>query len=268
MSRAIFLMQNFKVVLEYNGADFFGFQKQPGKPTIQQAFEDALSKLFNHPMKIASASGRTDTGVHAQNQIVNFKVETRLNKHQILMGLNRYLPPSVAVKKVEKVKNSFHSRFDAKSKIYEYRVWNSSVRAPLKSGRAYQCPFKLNFSEMKKGAGILKGRHDFKAFCGAGGLSPGKAGKGTVPSEGDSIKDTVRTIKRFTLDRKGDVIRFTVEADGFLHHMVRNLVGTLLEVGRGKISCASLKEIIASRDRRKAGMTAPAHALTLLTVRY
>ena len=254
-------MQNFKVILEYDGSEFFGFQKQPGKPTIQQALEDALSKLFNQKLKIASASGRTDTGVHALAQVVNFKVATDLKPERILRGLNFYLPKGISVKKVNRVSFDFHARFQAKSKIYEYLVWNHSARSPLWARRSYHVPQPLNMEAMKKSAAKLLGRHDFKAFAAQSGFRKRSDGSW-------KLGETARNLKVIRVSKRGSLIRFSLEADGFLHHMVRNVVGTLLEAGAGRMKPEAIKNVLKSGERSQAGMKLPAQGLTLVQVRY
>jgi len=247
-------VRNIRLILEYNGSSFFGFQKQPQAPTIQAALESALSRLLNQKTKIQAASGRTDTGVHAEYQVVNFKTAHGMPLPQIQKGLNALLPAPIAVKKVTAMPVDFHARYHARSKVYEYRIWNAPVRSPL-TERAVHIPGKLDTVKMKKGILILKGRHDFRSFASSRG-----------PSYPD--KDTVRTISRFQLIEEGHLLTFRVEADGFLYHMVRNLMGALVELGKGKITLNELRKILQSKDRRLAGSMAPAEGLTLTRVTY
>ena len=235
-------MRNIKLTIEYDGSRFFGFQRQKDRPTLQGEIEKALSRLFSRPMKIAAAAGRTDSGVHALAQVVNFRTDSLLPTEKIRMALNAFLPREVAVKKVEEVPPGFHARYGARWKTYEYLVWNSRVRAPLLDGRALQYPYKLDLQAMRRAARRLVGRRDFKVFQAAG----------------SSVKTSVRTVRRLTIKREGDLLRFSVEADGFLYHMVRNIVGTLLETGRGK-----LKNVLAG-----GGPNLPGRGLTLVAVRY
>lgn len=253
------MVRNIKLVLEYDGAPFFGFQKQPGRSTIQQALEHALSKFFNQPMKISAASGRTDTGTHAEDQVVNFRTASDRDPGSIRKGLNAHLPPHIVVKSVEEVSPDFHSRYNAKSKIYEYRVWNAPFRSPLLDARVFHVPFRLNLSEIRKAARRLVGRHDFSSFTSESALSRGP-GKKKV--------SRIRTVKKISIQKKGDLLIFQVEADGFLYHMVRNIVGTLLEVGRGKRRSEEMTKILRAKSRRFSGNTAPAKGLTLHQVIY
>lgn len=248
-------MRNIKLTLEYDGATFFGFQKQPGKPTIQEVFEKALSGFFGRKMKIAAASGRTDTGVHAEGQVVNFRTSSDHELRRIQKGLNAHLPSSVVVKEIAEVPSDFHARYSARSKAYEYRIWNHPCRSPLAAGRALHVPYPLNLLKMRQAAKAFIGRHDFRSFT-----SPS-----AIKKERSSY---TRTITRFLIKRRGSLILFHVEADGFLYHMIRNMVGTLLEVGRGKRRVEDIPGILLAKDRRKSGMTVPPQGLTLIKVTY
>ncbi|MEI7750697.1 MAG: tRNA pseudouridine(38-40) synthase TruA [Candidatus Omnitrophota bacterium] len=247
-------MRNIKLVLEYNGSMFFGFQKQPGHPTIQEVLEKALSGFFDRKMKIAAASGRTDTGVHAEGQVVNFKTSSPHELWQIQKGLNALLPPPVVVKDIEEVPLDFHARYSVRSKVYEYRVWNHSCRSPLIAGRAFHVPYSLNVAQMRQAARAFMGKHDFRSFTSVSAIKKGNS--------------CVRTIKRFQIKKQGHLILMLVEADGFLYHMIRNMAGTLLEVGRGKREAQDIAAILKARDRRLAGVTAPSEGLTLIKVTY
>ena len=246
------MMRNIKLTLEYDGARFFGFQRQKHQPTIQGELEKALSKLFNRRMKISAAAGRTDSGVHARAQVVNFKINSPLTLGKIQRGINALLPHEIAVKEIKEVPEKFHARYSAQSKTYEYQILNSTVRSPLLNGRIYQYPYPLDLNRMKKAAKTLVGRRNFKTF----------------QASGSSVKTSIRTVRRIRLERRGPILRFTMEADGFLYHMVRNMVGTLLEVGRGRISLQDFFLLVKSRNRLAAGPTVPAKGLTLLSVRY
>jgi tRNA pseudouridine38-40 synthase len=247
-------MRNIKLVLEYDGSAFYGFQKQPGKPTIQEALEKTLSGFFDRKMKIASASSRTDAGVHAEGQVVNFKTSSAHKLWQIQKGLNALLPPPIVVKIIKEIPADFHARYSVRSKVYEYRIWNHSCRSPLIAGRVFHVPYKLNFAAMRKAAKSLIGKHDFRSFTSVSALKKGSS--------------CVRKVMRFQIKQQGHLILLRVEADGFLYHMIRNMAGTLLEVGRGKRKAAEVAAILKAKDRRLAGMTAPAQGLTLIKARY
>ncbi len=248
-------MRNIKLILEYDGAAFFGFQKQPRHTSVQEVLEAALSQLFNRPVKIQSASGRTDTGVHAAGQVVNFKIDSPMPVQAIQKALNGILPKAVAVLKAEEAADDFHSRFSAAAKTYEYRIWNSPVRSPLLAGKVCHVPLPLDVAAMKKAAAVLKGRHDFRSFC---GQDPARKGE----------RDTVRTLHDCSVSRKGSELRIRVTADGFLYRMVRNIAGALVEAGLGKLTPAQIEKIIAVKDRRQAPKTMPPEGLTLISVKY
>lgn len=251
-------MRNIKLILEYDGSAFFGFQKQPGKPTVQEALEKALSAFFDKKMKISAASGRTDTGVHAEGQVVNFKTESDRDLKRIQKGLNAHLSPPVVVKSVEGVPADFHARYSARSKVYEYRIWNHPFRSPLLAARTCHVPYRLDLAAMRKAAKHFIGRHDFRSFTSEAMVRKGRANVSFV-----------RTIQKLLIKKESSLIRIRVEADGFLYHMVRNLVGTLLEVGKGKLTPEAVPGLLRSRDRRAAlGATVSPVGLTLLHVHY
>ncbi|HOW58182.1 MAG TPA: tRNA pseudouridine(38-40) synthase TruA [Candidatus Omnitrophota bacterium] len=248
------MVRNIKLVLEYDGSTFFGFQRQPSQPTVQEALEKALSSFFDRKIKIAAASGRTDTGVHAEGQVVNFKTTSGRNIRQIQKGLNALLPAPVVVKEIKEVPLDFHARYNVKSKVYEYRIWNHPCRSPLLAKRVFHVPYSLNVAWMRQAAKYFLGKRDFRSF--------------TSISAMKKERSCVRTIRQFRIKKQGHLLIFHVEADGFLYHMIRNMVGTLMEVGRSKRKPEEIKAILQSKDRRLAGMTAPSKGLTLLRVTY
>lgn len=248
-------VRNIKITLEYDGGSFFGFQKQGSHPTIQAALENAMSRLFNREMKIKAASGRTDTGVHALGQVVNFYCVSPLALWKIQAALNALLPEAVAVVDIEEEAADFHARYSAKSKIYEYRIWNSPFRAPLRGKMAWHVSDPLDLTEMRRGMKFFLGKHDFKAFAAA---DPAKK----------RPQDTVRNILALDLKTSDKLLRMRVQADGFLYHMVRNIAGTLAEIGLGKKKASDIPQILRSKDRGKAGRMAPACGLILAEVLY
>lgn len=248
-------MRNIKLVLEYDGAAFSGFQRQPQHPTIQEALEKALSIFFGRKTKIAAASGRTDAGVHAAGQVVNFKIRSGKDLKQIQRGLNALLPRAIVVASLEEVPSDFHARYSIRSKTYEYRIWNHPYRSPLMAGRAFHVPFRLDVARMRRAAKFLVGQHDFRSFTSVAAMKRRDA-------------CCVRTIKRFQIKKQGHLILMRVEADGFLYHMIRNMVGTLLDVGRGKRAPGMITGVLEARDRRLAGMTAPSEGLIFLKASY
>jgi tRNA pseudouridine38-40 synthase len=252
-------MRNIKLVLEYDGAAFFGFQRQPGKPTVQEALEKALSAFFDHPVKISAASGRTDTGVHAEGQVVNFRTGSGRELSHIQRGANAYLPSAIVVKSAVEVPADFHARYSARSKVYEYRVWNSPFRAPLLAGRAYHVPFRLDLAAMRKAARHLSGRHDFRSFTSEAAVLKGRSSR--------KVSFT-RTLRPIRIKKENGLLVFRFEGDGFLYHMVRNIMGTLLEVGRGKRQPSDIPSMLKAKSRCFSGQTIPSCGLTLIKVFY
>jgi tRNA pseudouridine38-40 synthase len=244
--------RNLKLVLEYDGANYHGWQRQAGMLTVQEVLESRLEIMLGQSVRVRG-SGRTDAGVHARGQVVNFYARSRLGSDQILRGLNSLLPPDIVVLHATDVPDSFHARFSAVSKVYEYHILNRPTGSALERNRAWHIRRPLDVAAMQEALADLLGQHDFRAFMAAG----------------SSVRSTERCLYEAELQRRdSERIVFRFVADGFLRHMVRNLVGTLVEVGRGRITPAGLREILAGLDRRRAGMTAPAHGLYLVTVNY
>ncbi len=244
--------RNFKLVLEYDGSGYHGWQRQEGVLTIQEVLESRIEIMLGGPIRVRG-SGRTDAGVHARRQVANFYARTRLKPGEIQRGLNSLLPADIVVLEAEEVADSFHARFSASSKTYEYRILNRETPSALERNSAWLIRRRLMAPPVLECLPGLVGMHDFSAFMAAG----------------SSVKSTERNIYRAELSRPDlDHWVFLFEANGFLRHMVRNLVGTLVDVGRGKLSPEGFVQIICSRDRRRAGMTAPAHGLFLVDVKY
>lgn len=244
--------RNFKLVLEYDGASYHGWQRQQGVLTIQEVLESRLEVMLRSPVRV-KASGRTDAGVHAEGQVVNFYSNTSMQATEIQRGLNSLLPPDIVVLHAEEVPHSFHACFSASSKIYEYRILNRIVPSALERSFAWHIRRSLSVSPMRQSLSLIVGTHDFSAFM----------------ASGSSVKSTERCIFRAELEiPEPDRFVFVFEANGFLRHMVRNIVGTLVGVGKGVLSPEMFQEILASKDRRRAGMTAPAHGLYLKSVHY
>ncbi len=240
------------MVLEYDGSGYHGWQRQAGVLTLQEVIESRLEVMLGRPVRVRG-SGRTDAGVHARGQVVSFYARTRLHPDQILRGLNSLLPADIVILEVVEVADTFHARFSALSKVYEYHILNRGVGSALERNRAWHIRRPLDVASMEEALGGILGRHDFRAFMAAG----------------SSVRSTERCLFEAGLSRPEPgrlVFRFV--ADGFLRHMVRNLVGTLVEVGRGKLPPKGLREILDGRDRQRAGMTAPAHGLYLVMVNY
>ena len=246
-------MQNFKLVIEYDGTAYHGWQRQSNTRTIQGAIEDALKTITGQSVTLIG-SGRTDAGVHATGQVASFCLETRLPSDVFAKGLNSLLPPDIVIKDCAAVDETFHARYGARSKVYDYRILNRPTPAALFRQYAWHIRNPLYLEAIRTAMLCLKGEHDFSAFEGAG--SP--------------RSHAVRTVIDVSLagnDADGYVV-FSIEADGFLRHMARNIVGTLVDVGLGKISPQAFEDILISKDRRQAGITAPAHGLFLREVKY
>ncbi len=263
--------QTFKLIVSYRGAGFCGWQKQNKGDSLQEILEKALARILCEKTGVI-ASGRTDAGVHSLGQVVAFRTGVRRSTEEIKRGLNGLLPESVRVLSVRKASGDFHPRFQAKKKAYRYLIQNTDTARPFLSPYAYFFPEKLNLTKMRQAAAYLVGRHDFTAFQ-ASGLRPSKAASSA--EGGRKVKDPVRTIYNLTIRKESadlfqavGLVGITVVGNGFLYKMVRNIVGTLLDVGRGKIKPEAVREVLESGDRRRAGKTMPAHGLTLLWVKY
>lgn len=246
-------MRTLKMTIEYDGADFHGWQVQGKKRTVQGVLQEALSALLKERITVIG-SGRTDSGVHAEGQVAHVRIHSKLPVEKIRLGLNALLPHDVVVKEIKKVSVSFHAQNDAKAKTYCYRIYNSQNRPVLERGRVWHVWSPLNVTLMKKTAAFLVGRHDFAAFQATDKRNPRKT--------------TVRHLTKISVAKKGTVLSITLIGEGFLKYMVRNIVGTLVMVGRGFLTPAGFQKILKSRDRKKAGRTAPAHGLILKKVFY
>ena len=244
-------MPTFKLVLEYDGTNYHGWQIQPNLPTIQATIEAAICEVAQLDVDVIGA-GRTDAGVHALGQVAHFSTTARLTAEEWQRALNGLLPPDIAVLAVEPVPDSFHARFSAKSKLYRYLILTRVHRSALSRSKVLHYPYPLDLAAMQDAARALVGTHDFSSFQNS-------------PTDAEN---PVCTITHLTIERFGDEIRFEVESNRFLKQMVRAIVGTLLEVGRGKLKAGDVAGILAARDRTKAGPTAPAHGLYLVRVAY
>lgn len=245
-------MRNFKIIVEYDGAAYCGWQRQRTGVSVQQILEDAVGRITSGKVTLIG-SGRTDAGVHAMNQVANFRSPTELPAEKIFRGVNSVLPPDIVVKELEEVSLDFHAQRDVQSKVYVYRIRNQSLRPALGREYFWFIRYPLDLEKMREAAEHLPGTHDFSCFC----------------ATGTDVKDRVRTLNRIEITGGPEgLIEITVEAKGFLKYMVRNIVGTLVEVGRGKRAPREMPAIIGSRNRNIAGATAPACGLFLKEVRY
>lgn len=245
-------MPNFRLTLCYDGTRWKGWQKQGNTDnTIQGKLETLLSRLLEQPVEVAG-SGRTDGGTHARMQVASFRARTDRTAEEILKGLRQYLPADIGAASLEEANPRFHARLSCVGKTYVYRIWNSETPNVFERNYLYFDPEPLNVPAMRQAAAQLCGTHDYRAFC---SLKKFK-------------KSTVRTIDSITIEELGPELRLSFSGDGFLYHMVRILVGTLLAVGRGKKSPEDMAAILASKDRELAGETVPACGLCLYDVRY
>lgn len=245
-------MRNIKLLIEYDGTNYRGWQVQPDGPTIQGMLEEKLTRLTSERIHVIG-SGRTDSGVHALGQVAHFRTQSQMDIRTIQRALNSLLPPDIVIREVEEVDESFHARKQSKSKVYEYRILNRNLRSVFHRGYVWHIPQKLNLAEMKKATQSLIGEHDFSAFR-------------TV---GSPTRTTVRRVIRGEWKRGRDgLIRFEIEANGFLKQMVRSIVGTLVEIGKGRMKATDFRKILNSKDRKEAGPTAPAQGLFLKEVKY
>ena len=242
---------NIKLTLEYDGTDYVGWQTQPNGPTIQETLERTLDRILGHPVTVYG-SGRTDSGVHALGQVANVRTGSAMPLDELKRALNAVLPEDIAVREIEEVGDSFHARKSAVRKTYRYRLHVGEDKPVI--GRRYvaRCRYALDEGLIREAASLLEGRHDFGSFC----------------SEYDAAKDTRRTVERMQVAREDDVLTFTVTAGGFLYNMVRAIVGTLIEVGRGRMTPRDVERLLERPDRSAAGPTAPPEGLFLVSVEY
>jgi tRNA pseudouridine38-40 synthase len=244
-------MRNVKAVVEYDGTEYSGFQIQPRLRTIQGELERALLRIMKEPIKLVGA-GRTDAGVHAAGQVISFATSCSIPTERVCVALNSVLPQDIVLLKTEEVGPEFHARYSAKRRIYQYSILNAEKPSALQGRYTWHIPEALNLATMRKGAAHLAGTHDFAAFS---------------LSQRDG-KSTVRNLEALEISRRGDVITIELKASGFLHSMARGIVGTLVDVARGRRSPDDIKRILEGKDRGAAGKTAPARGLCLVEVIY
>ena len=245
-------MQNYKLTLCYDGTKYKGWQRQGNtENTIQAKLETLLSRLLGSPVEV-SGSGRTDAGVHAYCQVCSFRADTEMSAEDILSALRRYLPEDIGAVSLTKAPPDFHARLSCREKSYLYRIWNSDAPNVFSRRYTYTFPDALNISEMSRAAALMLGRHDFTSFC----------------SNKHMKKSAVRELRSIEIYRHEEELRILLTGDGFLYNMVRIIVGTLIEVGMGAKSADSIPDILQSKDRSRAGFTAPAQGLALYEVKY
>lgn len=243
-------MARYRCIMEYDGESYSGFQIQPNAVTIQEVTEKALSVLFGCDTKI-TASGRTDSGVSAKAQVIHFDAQTDIPDNKIPYCLQQILPDDISILTCDKVNDDFHARFDAKAKTYSYKILLTNINRPLYK-KYYQYPYKINIDLLYQALDKIKGTHNFKAFM----------------SSGSDITNFERTIYDISHLQNKDCITIKITANGFLYNMVRIIIGTSLDIARGKLDISVLDKMFETGDRSFGGSTAPAHPLTLEEVFY
>lgn len=244
-------LRRIKLVIEYDGTFFHGWQIQKNLPSVQGEIEKAILRITGEKVTV-TGSGRTDAGVHAYGQVAHFDTESRIPAEKFAIVLNTVLPPSVAVISSQEVSSDFHARFSAVKKTYKYKVLNRPMRSPIMDKRAWHVPVSLDMERMNKAAAYFLGLHDFSAFC----------------ASGHSVTDFVRYIYASEWSEEDGCLVYTVTGNGFLYNMVRIMTGTLVEVGMNKRAPESIPELLDKKNRRQAGITAPPHGLYLWEVFY
>jgi tRNA pseudouridine38-40 synthase len=267
--------QTWKLTLAYDGTDFFGWQIQPDRPTIQGELQAALARVTGES-PLPQGSGRTDAGVHALAQVASFSLAAGIPPENLRRALNRTLPSSIRISEARTVRSTFHARHSALAKTYEYRILRDENCPPFLARYVFPCLWKIDLKLLQESARIFVGEHDFLSFAAS---DPDRTARETQPNldeyadeAGPTPLSTVRTIFSSTWEElqtgAGALLVYRVRGNGFLHHMVRNLVGTMLDVGRGQLSLEDLPAILAARSRSAAGPTAPARGLFLHSVEY
>jgi tRNA pseudouridine38-40 synthase len=263
--------QNWKLTLAYDGTDFSGWQIQPGELTVQGELQAALGRVTGEA-PLPQGSGRTDAGVHALGQVASFVLEADIPADNLQRALNRTLPPSIRIKEAKRVPAKFHARHSAVAKTYEYVVFREMICPPALARYVHACSWPMDFELLEEAARQFVGEHDFLSFA---ATVPDQATRARLFDEADppaAKKGSVRTVFSSAWEKQtspnGDLLVYRVRGNGFLHHMVRNLVGTMIDVGRGRIPCNEIPAILAARARAAAGPTAPAQGLFLDSVDY
>ena len=245
------MARRIRMIVEYDGTNYAGWQRQANALAVQQVVEEALTKLTQTPVTITGAS-RTDAGVHALGQTVHFDTESRIPAEKFAYALNTMLPADVRIRRSEDIDDDFHARFSTRGKRYRYLIYQNAHAGALNRNTHAHVIYPLNDDLMRREAQALVGTHDFAAFAASGSV----------------VKDTVRTIYSVRLERRGDELELTVEGNGFLYNMVRIIAGTLISIGTGKLEPGAFARAIETGDRLALGVTAPAHGLTLMEVFY
>lgn len=255
---------NWKLILSYDGSDYFGWQVQPDRVTIQGELSDAIERVTSERV-LPQGSGRTDAGVHARGQVASFFLRAPIPAENLQRALNRTLPESIRVLSAERVAADFHARHAAKAKTYEYRIFRAEICPPWEARYAWALNWPLKLEPMQQAAGRIVGTHDFTSFAAS---DPDLATRRAEEAGEDERAGAVRTVFESGWKERGDLLLYRVRGNGFLHHMVRNLVGTFVEVGRGQREPEDVVRILEARCRSEAGATAPARGLFLDGVEY
>ena len=250
-------MRNLKLILSYDGSEFAGWQVQPDAPTVQGTLASAIGRITGEKV-LPQGSGRTDAGVHALAQVVTFVTESSVPTANFVKALNDILPESVRVLEAEEAAADFHARHSARAKTYRYRIYRAAICPPFLARYVWHYPYPLDEAAMSAAAARVEGEHDFTSFA---AVDPERRRDGMPVSN-------VRRIFASSWERQGDELVYTVKGAGFLHHMVRNLVGTFILVGKGTLRAEDLTRILEARNRSVAGATAPACGLYLVKVEY
>lgn len=243
--------KNIRLTVAFEGTSYHGWQIQADLPTIQGVLSEAIGRVTGEPVTV-NGSGRTDAGTHARGLVANFSTRSRIAPAQLVRALNSMLPRDVRVLSARRMPSGFHARRDAFSKVYRYQIFLGPVMLPHLAREYFHFPYRIDLAKMENATRQFVGEHDFASFA----------------KSGSPASSTVRRIFRCELRKRGHRLLLTVEGNGFLHHMVRNMAGTLLEVGKGSISLSDFQQLFLMRDRTLAGFTAPAHGLVLLKVQY
>lgn len=244
-------MKKLAITIQYDGSAYHGYQVQENAITVQQTFQDAVERVFGERLDVTGCS-RTDTGVHANMYVLTLDTDMKISDEGVIMALNTYLPKDIAVIDCNECDSDFHPRYSCKSKEYVYKLYNGKRPNPFLADYALHYRREIDADYLNKEAQAFLGTHDFSGFC----------------SSKSDVADTVRTVYSFSVKREGDMVLFSVEADGFLYNMVRIMIGTLLFISEGKIKAGELSEIIDSKDRKKAGKTASPCGLYLNKINY
>ncbi|MBS4535524.1 tRNA pseudouridine(38-40) synthase TruA [Clostridium sp. D2Q-14] len=243
-------MRNIKLIIEYNGKNYKGWQRQPSEITVQEVIEEAIYKITKEKVDL-NGSGRTDGGVHALGQVANFYTNSNISGNNLRNALNTVLPKDVAIVESKEVDIEFHARYHSKGKKYKYIIYHDKIRSPLYSDYSYHVPYELDMNKIIESINKLIGTYDFTSFT----------------SKKTDKENKVRTIYDISIEQKGKIIEITYSGNGFLYNMIRAITGTLIDIGRGKIK-EDILDILKAKDRNRAGITAPSHALYLMEVYY